>query len=67
MEKCFVIPEQLRDKFRLKKDLYNLLTIDCIYTSFVILVHFFLPSYDKCLMYYLRKVMSEKKKVRSKF
>lgn len=59
-----VAPEKLAHKFQSKRDLYNILSIDRkLDFSLIALVEYFLPSYDKCFLLFLRQFLAQEKKV----
>ena len=64
MEIAKIVPEELLDKFRSKKDLYMMLMKDRKYILKLIwIVHYFLPPFHKCPLHFLRSVLDGTKKV----
>ena len=64
MEYRFHAPEEFLGKFGSKLDLYKLLTVDCKQPlTPIILVGFYLPSFGKTTLHFMRQLLAKQKKV----
>ena len=64
MGKEYVDAKYLGNKFKSKYDLYKVLSVDCKHPWFNFkIVGFFLPTYKRCGVDFMKKVLSSDKKV----
>ena len=68
METVFIPPENLSGKYGSKKNIYDVITIDCEWTNLLLpLVRRYLPPYSKCPVSFIKDVISKKKEVSHNF
>ena len=63
MEILKILPSDLQKKFKSKRDLYNILSIDCNLFVKLVIVNYHLPPFHWCPMYFMRQVLEGKKEV----